>query len=83
MENLSEAQDAHGNIVMNSEHIAENTHNSLIYGNGDGRLVVTIGVDDLVIVDSGNVLLIAQRDQAQNVREVVKKLKEENRKDYL
>ena len=75
--------DAHGNILLNGECIAEDTRNSLVYGNNEKRLVVTIGVDDLVIVDSGDVLLIAQRDQAQNVREIVEKLKKENKKEYL
>ncbi len=75
--------DPHGNILIKGKHIAENTRNSLVYGNGDKRLVVTIGVDDLVIVDSGDVLLIAQRDQVQDVRKIVEELKKENRKDYL
>ncbi|MCP4141015.1 MAG: NTP transferase domain-containing protein [Chloroflexi bacterium] len=75
--------DIHGNLLLNGDHIAENTHETLVYGNGKKRLVVTIGVDDLVIVDSEDVLLIAQRDQAQDVRKVVEKLKEENKKEYL
>ena len=75
--------DAHGNLLLNGEHIVENTRGTLIYGNGDKRLIATIGVDDLVIVDSGDILLIAQRDQVQDVREVVKKLKEENKQEYL
>ena len=75
--------DLNGNIVINGEHIAENSNNLLIYGNDQKRLVVTIGVDDLVIVDSGDVLLIAQRDQAQDVRKIVEKLKEKKREEYL
>ena len=75
--------DADGNIVLNGEHIAENTQNSLIYGNGKKRLVVSIGVSDLVIVDSDDILLVAHRDQAQDVRKIVSRLKEENREDYL
>lgn len=75
--------DSHGNIVVSGEHIAENTENTLIYGNGEKRLIVTIGVEDLVIVDSGDILLVAQRDQAQDVRKVVEKLKEENNQKYL
>ncbi len=75
--------DKNGNIVFGGEHIAENTHNSLVYGNGNKRLVVSIGVNDLVIVDSDDVLLIAQRDKAQDVRKIVSRLKEENREDYL
>ena len=75
--------DAQGNILLKGEHIAENTHGTMIYGNGEKRLIVTIGVDDLVIVDSGDVLLIAQRDQVQDVRKVVEKLKQENKTKYL
>jgi len=73
--------DAEGNITIKGDHIAQNTRDTLVYGNG--RLVVTIGVKDLVIVDSNDVLLIAQRDQAQDVREIVGKLKAENRDTYL
>ncbi len=75
--------DAQGNIVVKGQMIAENTRETLVYGNNEKRLIVTIGVDDLIIVDSGDVLLIANRDQAQDVRKVVEKLKEENRKEYL
>lgn len=75
--------DADGNIVLNGKHIAENTQNSLVYGNGKKRLVVSIGVSDLVIVDSDDILLVAHRDQAQDVRKIVSRLKEENRDDYL
>ena len=75
--------DAHGNIVINSEYLAENTQNSLIYGNGKKRLIVSIGVKDLVIVDSDDILLVAHRNQAQDVRKIVSRLKKENREDYL
>ncbi len=75
--------DANGNILINGEHIAEDTKDVMVYGNGEKRLVVTIGVEDLVIVDSGDVLLIAQRDQAQDVRKVVEKLKKEKQEKYL
>lgn len=75
--------DAHGNIVLNGEHLAQKTRETLIHGNGEKKLVVTIGVEDLVIVDSDNILLVAKRDDAQDVRDIVKKLKEEQKNDYL
>ena len=75
--------DVQGNIVVKGEMIAENTRETLVYGTDEKRLIVTIGVDDLIIVDSGDVLLIAKRDQAQDVRKIVEKLKEENREEYL
>jgi hypothetical protein len=37
---------------------------------------VTIGVEDLVVVDTGDVLMICHKDQAQKVREVVNLLKQ-------
>jgi mannose-1-phosphate guanylyltransferase len=74
--------DKDGNIVFAGQHIAEDTHNSLVYGNGSERLVVTIGVDDLIIVDSGDVLLVCHKDQAQKVRKVVDNLKKSNLEQY-
>ena len=42
----------------------------------EGKLVALVGVDDLVVVDSGDALLIVPRDRAQDVREVVATLRE-------
>jgi len=68
--------DSQGNIVVGGQHIGLDTHQSLVYVNQEHRLIVTIGVEDLVVVDTGDVLLVCRKDQAQKVRQVVKKLKE-------
>ena len=44
--------------------------------------MVTIGIEDLVIVDVDDVLLVCRKDQAQKVRQVVKQLRE-TRQEYL
>lgn len=75
--------DGDGNIVVDGHHIPLDTNNSLIYGNDDNRLIVTIGVDDLVIVDTGDVLLVCHKDQAAKVRNVVELLKQSNKEDYI
>ena len=75
--------DKEGNIVYAGEHIAEDTHSSLVYGNRSDRLVVTIGVDNLIIVDSGDVLLVCHKDQAQKVRKIVEDLKNSKREKYI
>ncbi|MDH4283405.1 MAG: mannose-6-phosphate isomerase, partial [Myxococcales bacterium] len=41
----------------------------------DGKLVVLVGVDGLVVVDSGDALLVIPKDRAQDVREVVAALR--------
>lgn len=74
--------DKDGNIVFSGHHMALDTHNSLVYGNRDDRLVVTIGVDDLIIVDGGDVLMVCHKDQAQRVRQIVANLKNSDRDHY-
>jgi mannose-1-phosphate guanylyltransferase len=75
--------DEDGNIVMGGLHIAIDTQDSLIYLNQDRRLIVTIGVKDLVVVDTGDVTLICRKDQAQKVRQVVGQLQQSPNGDYI
>ena len=75
--------DMNGNVSQNAHHLAIDTHNSLVYSNDNQRLVVTIGVDDMVLVDVGDVLLVCKSDQAQKVRNVVEHLKAHHQDRYL
>ena len=68
--------DQDGNIVIRGQHVDLDTSNSLIYSNQDQRLIVTIGVENLVVVDTGDVLLICSKKQAQKVRQIVNQLKQ-------
>lgn len=47
------------------------------------KLVAVVGVEDLVIIDTGDTLLIAKNDSTQDVKKVVEKLKEENKDEFL
>ncbi|MCC7448139.1 MAG: mannose-1-phosphate guanylyltransferase [Anaerolineae bacterium] len=69
------ARDENGNAQRGNTdgHIQIDTHQTLIVSD---RMVVTIGVDDLVIVDTDDVVLVCHRDRAQDVRDVVQRLKE-------
>jgi mannose-1-phosphate guanylyltransferase len=75
--------DGNGNIVFSSYHMPINTRTSLVYGNHEGKLVVTIGVDDLIIVDAGDVLLVCKKDQSQQVRQAVRDLLNSEHESYL
>jgi mannose-1-phosphate guanylyltransferase len=74
--------DKDGNVIVNSLHLPFETHNSLVYSEGK-KLVVTIGVDDLIVVDSDDALLVCHRDQAQQVRQVIERLKKQKKEEYL
>ena len=75
--------DMNGNVATNAQHLALDTNNTLVYTKDDERLVVTIGLDDMVIVDAGDVLMICKVDQSQKVRDVVEHLKKHRQEKYL
>jgi mannose-1-phosphate guanylyltransferase len=74
--------DERGNVVVNSEHMSLETCDTLVYST-EKKLVVTIGVDDLIVIDSGDALLICRRDKAQQVRQVIENLRKSQRAEYL
>lgn len=69
-------KDENSNIV-NSDDIVIDSKNNFI-NSEDGKLVATVGVDDLIIVDNRDALLICKKDQSQKVKQVVETLKERN-----
>ena len=73
-------KDAAGNASRGDVQL-QDTRDSLIFG--DRRLIATLGVDDLVIVDTDDALLVADRSRSQDVREVVEDLKRANRSEHL
>ena len=73
-------KDAAGNAARGDVQL-QDTRDSLIFG--DRRLIATLGVDDLVIVDTDDALLVADRSRSQDVREVVEDLKRANRSEHL
>jgi mannose-1-phosphate guanylyltransferase len=75
--------DINGNVTVNAQQLMLDTHNTLTYGTSNNRLIVTIGLDDVVVVDSGDVLMICKTDQSQRVRDVVEYLKKNNQEKYL
>jgi len=68
--------DALGNRVQ-GEAVLVDARNTFVQG--DQRLVAAVGVDGLVIVDTGDAVLVASRDRAQEVKAVVDEL---TRKDH-
>jgi mannose-1-phosphate guanylyltransferase len=66
---------------MSLDSIAIDSHNNFV--DARGKLVALLGVRDLIVVDTPDALLVAHRDHAQRVGDVVKLLEERNRQDLL
>ncbi len=69
-------KDESGNAIR-GECIALNSRNNLVFG---GRLAAIIGVEDLVVVDTKDAVLVCNRHDSQQVREIVEILKKRNDK---
>ncbi len=65
-------KDEDGNILI-QDPIVKNVRNCYI--EGSGRVMAVVGVEDLIVVDTPDALLICRRDQSQEVKWVVEKLK--------
>jgi len=72
-------KDGNGNATY-GDVILHESNNSYI--RTDGKLVAAIGVDDLVIVSTKDVLVVAHKNSVQNVKAVAQKLKAESRTEW-
>jgi mannose-1-phosphate guanylyltransferase/mannose-6-phosphate isomerase len=72
------AKDAQGNVTR-GDVLLQGATNSFVQS--DGPLTVALGVDDLVIVALDDVVMVAEKSRAQEVRDVVEQLKKQGRKE--
>jgi len=70
-----------GNVVLGGRHISLETEGSLV--DCPGKLVATIGVSDLIIIDTGDILLIVPRSRDQDVRSLRDRLRRAGLERYL
>lgn len=75
------AQSPAQNVVVNARHLAVNSSGVLIEGNG--KLIATIGVENLVIIQTEDALLVCHRDKTQDVKKIVEQLKSDGAQSYL
>jgi mannose-1-phosphate guanylyltransferase/mannose-6-phosphate isomerase len=73
-------RDGAGNAVV-GESVLIDTRDCLVHS--EKALVATIGVDNLVIVDTPDALLVADKSRSEEVSEIVAKLKKSNRTEHL
>ena len=70
--------DGDGNVVVGADYVGDGTRGTLVHTSPGGRkrLVATLGVEGLVIVDTEDVLLVCSRERSQDVRKLVEMLKQ-------
>jgi mannose-1-phosphate guanylyltransferase len=74
-------RDAHNNAVRGDALLKDSTGNYV--DSGHHKLIALLGVNDLIVVDTPDALLIADRRRAQQVGDLVKLLEKQKRDDLL
>ena len=73
-------RDSSGNVLPRDSFVLD-AHNNFV--DARGKAIALLGVDDLIVVDTPDALLVARRDRAQEVGDIVKALEKANRHDLL
>ncbi|MCL1634623.1 mannose-1-phosphate guanylyltransferase/mannose-6-phosphate isomerase [Luteimonas sp. SX5] len=74
-------RDADGNLY-DGDVISIDTRDSLVHASAR-RMIATIGVEELIIVDTPDATLVARKDRVQDVKAIVDKLKAAGRQEHL
>jgi mannose-1-phosphate guanylyltransferase len=81
-------KDAQGNVVAGQDKknfILQGSTNCYAYGSiheGSSKLITTLGVDNLVIVDTPDALLVANKDKVQDIKKIVAQIKASGRTQH-
>ncbi|MGY0600093.1 mannose-1-phosphate guanylyltransferase/mannose-6-phosphate isomerase [Vibrio sp. JZG10] len=73
-------KDSDGNVTS-GDVLTEQTANSYIYS--QNKLVSTVGVDNLVVIETKDAILVADKDKVQDVKSIVNQLKKQGRSEAL
>jgi mannose-1-phosphate guanylyltransferase len=63
-----------------SARVILDTKNTMVYSN---RLVATIGIEDIIVIEADDALLICHKERSQDVKNIVNHLRSTNNEDYL
>ncbi len=73
-------KDEQGN-VFKGDVLDQQSRNTYVHA--DSRLVATVGVDDLVIVETKDAVLVAHKNHVQDVKKIVEQLKTDSRNEHI
>jgi mannose-1-phosphate guanylyltransferase len=79
MHDIADADDQ-GNVVV-GQHLGVDTQDTIIYGSE--RLIATIGLEGMVVVETDDAVLVCPQEREQEVREIVRRLREQGREELL
>lgn len=70
-----------GELISKGNHLDLESKNCFVHGNG--RLIATLGLKDMIIVDTEDAVFIARKDRAKDVKKIIETLKKQGKRLYL
>lgn len=76
---ISEEKDEHNNVIR-GDVLTFDSHNC--YLNAEQKLIATVGVDNLVVIETKDAVLVADKEKVQDVKKIVEQLKAQRRSEH-
>lgn len=75
-----EDKDEDGNVTK-GDVMLKDSRNSLVYS--ENRLVATLGIEDLLVVETSDAVLVAHKDHAQDIKSITQRLNSSDRTEHM
>jgi mannose-1-phosphate guanylyltransferase/mannose-6-phosphate isomerase len=72
-------RDDNGNVLRGDVY-AHHTRNTLAYS--ESRLLATVGLEDMIVIETADAVLVAHKNNAQEIKDIVNQLKADNRTQH-
>jgi len=72
-----------GNVIKNKNSELIDSSDVLIFSENDNKIIATLGVENLVIIDTENALLICKKGETQRIKQIIKEIKDRNLDRFL
>ncbi len=79
---IYDALSTNGENVVRGKHVGLDSSGNLIYSL-TGKMVTTIGVKDMIVIETEDAILVCPKDRAQDVKKVVAELERKGMRKYL
>lgn len=73
-------KDEEGN-VFKGDVLSQSSHNSYVHA--DSRLVTVVGIDNMVVIETKDAVLVAHKNQVQDVKKIVEQIKRNGRQEHV
>ena len=73
----------HGIVHGNEVFVDIDSHGCMIRSENPGKLIATVGLEDIVIIDTGDSLLVMNKHESQGIKRVIDELKQRGLDQYL